>query len=210
MWSDTFVLAARMKGPLLAWTAGMIVAATAVDQMEAAQATTLPMSILGVVAQTYIVTAGLRVGLGAEAQAAIRPNFARVLGIGLLSGIAMLLGGLLLIIPGVFLLIRWWVAVPVALDRNISVTEALRDSWQLTASHWAPILGLFLGLLAMLVVPMFGLGVYGGLDDEGVSLLASLVANIVAYGVTFIGTVSTVAVYRAISDRTTDLRAVFE
>lgn len=210
MWSETIVLAARIKGPLFAWTAGMIVAATVVDQIEAAQVTTLPMSILGVFAQTHIVTAGLRVGLGAEAQAAIRPNFGRVLGIGLLSGIAILLGGLLLIIPGVFLLIRWWVSVPIALDRDISVSEALRESWRLTASHWAAILGLFLGLLAMLVVLMFGLGLYGGLEEEGVSLPVALVANIVTYSATFIGTVSTVAVYRAISDRTTDLRAVFE
>jgi hypothetical protein len=210
MWSQTFILADRIKATLLAWTAGLIIAATISDQFDTSTATILPLSIAGVFAQTYIVVAALRVGLDAAAQAAIRPQFGRVFGISILTTLAVLLGGLLLIIPGVFLLIRWWIAVPVALDRDLRVSEAMRESWELTAQHWASILGLFLVLLVFIAIPVIVLFFLGGLDEEIVSLPMSLVENTVLYVGTMAGTVSTVAAYRLIYQPVADLRAVFE
>jgi hypothetical protein len=210
MWTDTLVLAERIKRPMLAWTVALIVAATLADQSAYANAAILPLSIAGVVAQTFIVTAALRVGLTAEAQAAIRPNFARVLGIGIVSGLAIVFGGLLLVIPGVILLIRWWIPVPIALDRDMNVGEALRESWQLTAPHWASILGLFVGFLVLLAVPMIGLFFVGGMDDDATSVPMSLIENLITYSVMNLGTVSTVAVYRIIYQPAAALRQVFE
>ena len=69
MWGQTIVLADRIKPTLLAWTGGLIIAATASDQFDPSSASTLPLSILAVFAQTYIVTAALRVGLDPAAQA---------------------------------------------------------------------------------------------------------------------------------------------
>jgi hypothetical protein len=210
MWTDTLVLAERIKGPLFAWTIGLILAATAADQSPYANAAILPLSVAGVIAQTFIVTAALRVGLAAQAQAMIRPRFARVLGIGIVSGLAILLGALLLVIPGVILLIRWWISVPVALDRDISVSEALRQSWEMTAPHWASILGLFVGLLALLAAPMIGLFFLGGLDEGVASVPMALAENFITYTVMNLGTVSTVAVYRTIYQSEAALRQVFE
>ena len=210
MWGNTFALAGQIKGTLLAWIGALVLAATVTDQFGFDREAILPLTILGVFAQTQIVVAALRAGSGEAAQAAIRPQFGRVFGIGILSGFAILLGGLLLIVPGVLLLIRWWVAVPLALDRDVGASQSLNESWALTAAHWAPILGLFLGLLVLVGVPALALGMVGGLADQGVAWPLTLATNLVTYGVTNFGTVSTVAVYRAISDRTTDLRAVFE
>jgi uncharacterized membrane protein len=210
MWNQTFMLADRIKATLLAWTVGLIIAATASDQFDSTTATTLPLSIAGVFAQTYIVVAALRVGIDPAAHAAIRPLFGRVFGISILTTLAVLLGGLLLVIPGVFLLIRWWVAVPVALDRDLRVTEAMRESWELTAPHWPSILGLFLIILAFIVIPMTGLFFLGGLDEEITSLPMSLAMNTVLYIGTMIGTVSTVGAYRTIHQPVAELRQVFE
>jgi hypothetical protein len=210
MWNQTFVLADRIKVTLLAWTGGLIIAATASDQFVYSQATTLPLSILGVFAQTYIVTEALRLGASAEAQSAIRPQFGRVFGISIVSTLAILLGGLLFIVPGVLLLIRWWIAVPVALDRDIGVSDALRESWRLTAPHWAGILGILLILLAMLAIPMAGLFFLGGLDQDAISIPASFSMNTAMYVVTSLGSVSTVAVYRTIYQPVSELRSVFE
>ena len=210
MWGQTIVLADRIKPTLLAWTGGLIIAATASDQFDPSSASTLPLSILAVFAQTYIVTAALRVGLDPAAQAAIRPLFGRVFGVSILTTLAILLGGLLLVIPGVFLLIRWWVTVPIALDRDVGVTEAMRESWALTASHWVSILGLFLVLLAFIAIPLTGLFFLGGLDEEIVSIPMSLAMNSVLYIGTMIGTVSTVAAYRTIYQPVAALREVFE
>ena len=210
MWNETFVLADRIKGLLVSCVGGLIVIATATDVAGYADAAILPLTILGVFVQTLIATAALRVGLTAEAQAAIRPQFARVFGIGFLSGLGILLGGLFALIPGIFLLLRWWVAVPVALDRDLGFSEAMRESWRLTAPHWAPILGLFLGLLAMLVIPMVALFYAGAFDEEPMSLSMSLLVNLFTYGVTNLGTISSVAVYRTIDQSVPDLRSVFE
>jgi hypothetical protein len=210
MWNQTFVLADRIKVTLLGWTIGLIIAATVSDQFDSSSATALPLSILGVFAQTYIVTAALRVGLDGAAQSAIRPQFGRVFGISLLTTLAILLGGLLLVIPGVFLLLRWWIAVPIALDRDIGVSDAMRQSWELTAPHWASILGLFLVILAFIAIPLTGLFFLGGLDEEIMSVPMSLAMNAVLYVGTMIGTVSTVAAYRTIYQPTAQLRQVFE
>ena len=210
MWNETFVLADRIKGVLIGCVAGLIAIATATDVAGYADAAILPLTIIGVFAQTLIATAALRVGLSAEAQAAIRPQFARVFGIGFVSGLGILLGGLFALIPGIFLLLRWWVAVPVALDRDLGLSEAMRESWRLTAPHWAPILGLFLGLLAMLVIPMAAFFYAGAFDEEPMSLSMSLLVNLFTYGVTNLGTISSVAVYRTIDQSVPDLRSVFE
>ena len=87
MWNETFVLADRIKGVLIGCAGGLIAIATATDVAGYADAAILPLTILGVLAQTLIATAALRVGLTAEAKAAIRPQFARVFGIGFVSGL---------------------------------------------------------------------------------------------------------------------------
>lgn len=210
MWSQTFVLADKIKVTLVGWTIGLIFAATVSDQFDSSSASFLPVSILGVFAQTYIVVAALCVGLDPVAQAAIRPLFGRVLGISILTTLAIILGGLLLILPGVFLLLRWWIAVPVALDRDVGVREAMRESWELTAPHWASILGLFLVILAFIAIPLTGLVFLGGLDEEMMSIPMSLAVNTVLYVGTMIGTVSTAAAYRTIYQPVAQLRQVFE
>ncbi len=210
MWADTFILSERIKGTLVAWTVALIVAATLADQMPFADALTLPLTIAGVVAQTYIVLAALRVGVDDDAKAAIRPQFVRVLGIGIVSGFAIILGGLLLFIPGIFLLIRWWIAVPIALDRDIGVNDALRESWDLTSAHWASILGLLIGLVTLLAVPMLGLFFAGAMNEESTPVWLSFAANAITYTVMNFGTVSTVSVYRAIYQPVAQLRQVFE
>ncbi len=210
MWNETFVLADRIKGIFFGCVAGLIGVATATDVARYADAAILPLTILGVFAQTLIATAALRVGLNETAQAAIRLQFGRVFGIGLISGAGILLGGLFAVIPGVFLLLRWWVAVPVALERDLGFRDAMRESWRLTAPHLATILGLFLGLLTMLVVPMAALFYAGAFDREPMSLSMALLVNLFTYGVTNLGTVSSVAVYRTIEQSVPDLRSVFE
>jgi hypothetical protein len=207
MWNDSFVLADRIKGTLIACVLALAAAATLADVTGYADVSILPLTIFGVVAQTFIVVAALKVG---HEDARPRMNTVRVLGIALLSGIGFLVGLLLLVIPGLFVLMRWWVAVPVALDRDVGVVEALRESWAMTADHMAPIVGLLAGLAIMFAIPMGIMFVTGAIDEEPMALVPSLLLNLATYAVTNFGTVSTVAVYRAISGQQEDLRTVFE
>jgi hypothetical protein len=210
MWNQTFVLADKIKLTLLAWTIILIVAATVADQLTISQTTTIPLAILGLFAQACIVMAALNVGDDGDVRSSARSLVGRVFGVSFVSGLAILLGTVMLIIPGVFLLVRWWIAVPIALDRNLGVSDALRESWQLTAPHWASILGIALTLLAMFALSMTGLGLIGGLGDERTSLPLSLAMNSVLYSITSLSTVTTVAVYWTIYQPMAQLRQVFE
>ena len=61
-----------------------------------------------------------------------RGYFPRVFGQSLLAGLAVILGLLALLIPGIVLLVRWSISLPVLIARNEGITQALRSSWQLT------------------------------------------------------------------------------
>lgn len=74
-----------------------------------------------------------------------------------MSALAIMVGCVLLIIPGLYLAARWFVAGPVLIAEDKSATEALRESWHLTrGSVWhlvAATLVLFGGGIAFAIVP---------------------------------------------------------
>lgn len=63
-------------------------------------------------------------------------RFPAIFGLSLLFGIGIVFGLVLLIIPGLLLLVRWSLSLPVLLGEESGVTESLRRSWELTAEHW--------------------------------------------------------------------------
>lgn len=79
--------------------------------------------------------------------------FPRVLLVGVLAGGLVLLGSMLLLVPGIILALMFFVAPPVAVvERHLA--SALRRSHELTQGHKGAILGLFaLILLLEWVVP---------------------------------------------------------
>jgi len=72
-------------------------------------------------------------------------NFVPVFGLSLLHGIGVSLGLLLVVIPGVLLLLRWSISLPVLLVEKCGVVESLRRSWELTRRR----LGLALAIPAV-------------------------------------------------------------
>ena len=71
--------------------------------------------------------------------APVRPWKLRIgsmFGVGLLSGLGIGLGLVLLILPGVYLAGRWFLAVPILLAEDMSVSDALSQSWERTENTW--------------------------------------------------------------------------
>ena len=62
----------------------------------------------------------------------------------LVSGIAVLLGLVLLVVPGVVLALRWLVPVPVLMAEGLGLGDSLRRSTELTDGSRKPLLGLVL------------------------------------------------------------------
>jgi len=75
--------------------------------------------------------------------------FFPMLGLQIVAGIAVGLGSLLCLVPGIFLALRFAVAQAALVDENLGPIAALKRSWELTGSAWVQIL--IFGILAFLV-----------------------------------------------------------
>jgi len=74
----------------------------------------------------------------------VTPRIATVIGLTIVMGIAVAIGFVLLIVPGVLLILIWSLAVPVAVLENKGVGDSLSRSYQLTQGHWGRIFVIWL------------------------------------------------------------------
>ncbi len=83
----------------------------------------------------------------------------KVLGGLIVSGAAVVIGLILLIIPGVILLWRLFFVPYVLIDQRTSIEQALKTSWRMTSGHSGAIYGVVLvSILLSLsgIIPIFG------------------------------------------------------
>ena len=88
----------------------------------------------------------------------IRKGF-RLLLLEIVMGIFIIVGFLALIVPGIILIWRFFLAPYILLDRNTGIEEALRRSWKMTKGYFSPIFAVVLvGILFGLsgVIPYVG------------------------------------------------------
>jgi hypothetical protein len=76
-------------------------------------------------------------------------TFMTFFGLSLLSGIAVAIGMVLLIIPGLFLIARWSIAQPLVVARGGGVMQAFGESWERTRGNEFQIL---MAMLALLII----------------------------------------------------------
>lgn len=76
-----------------------------------------------------------------------RRLYPRAFGQNLLSGLAILIGLLCLIIPGFLLAARWSISLVMLIARDMGVVESLRASWAMTAGHTLTIAAIYAVLL---------------------------------------------------------------
>jgi hypothetical protein len=129
------------------------------------------------------------------------------LGMAILSGFAMALGLILLVVPGLVLLVRWSAASGFVIGNRDGVTDSLSASWEATSGHgwpifWAGVL-LFIGIIVASAVVgsvagVLGTSVWGGVLSAFVQ--AASTAITLALGI---------AVYMLVHDDTRKLGEVF-
>lgn len=109
----------------------------------------LVMLAAGFVLQAAIVHAtvtdlnGRRVVLGDSLKVGLR-NCLPLIGLAILLGLGLMIGFILLIVPGLILMVMWSVAVPAKVVEKIGVMDAFSRSGDLTRGRRWPIFGLFL------------------------------------------------------------------
>lgn len=110
-------------------------------------------------------------------------NFLGYIGQSIVMGLAIAIGLILLIVPGVYLAARWAIAQGLLVGRHANAMDALSLSWEETDGHVLTIVGAALGLFVPLIL---GLIVIVGLLGES-SMIGMIVSNLVQTSITVVG-----------------------
>jgi hypothetical protein len=179
---------------------------TASDHYNPDAMFSLPLSLGSAIAQYWITRQALaREGLlAADLSGAV----GAFIGVSILSGLGILLGLLLLIVPGIFLLLRWAPAVPLVLGiERLRATDALGESWRRTQGHW-PAIG---AAYALTLIPFAGAllayawEVYELPEQLAALAVANIMLNLWGISTWLLG----VAVYQGFARRDHELEEVF-
>jgi len=101
-------------------------------------------------------------------------GFGVVFGVCLLSNLGIILGLILLIVPGVFLAIRWFAAVPAVIGEDVSVTGALAESWSKTKDHGSAIFGAMVVIYLLFLIAMWlAIGITASMGEGGIGQSAT-------------------------------------
>src|SRR5699024_4475307 len=94
---------------------------------------------------------------------------------GIVFGIAVGIGFILLVIPGIFLLVTltFWAVFVAVEDQNF--VEGFRSSWKLTKGHRFRLLGLGIAVVAIAVI----IGAVAGIVSAIIALIAPIVGSLV-------------------------------
>lgn len=113
-----------------------------------------------------------------------------LIGMGLLVGLGVMIGFLALIIPGIFLLLIWSVAVPTKVVEGIGIMDALQRSRELTKGHRWAIFGLYVAfvllalgfgfLFGLLATPFMAMGSFGLMIGSLLEIVASVITAVIS------------------------------
>lgn len=166
----------------------------------------LPLNIASAIAQYWIVRQALaREGMLA---AKLTGAPASYFGVSVVSGIGILFGFMLLIVPGILLTLRWMPAVPLVLGvERLHTNDALGEAWERTRGHWQAIGAAYLLTLIPFAGAMFA---YAWEAFETPERLAALgAANALLNLWMALNWMLSVAVYQGSASRTRELEDVF-
>jgi len=100
-----------------------------------------------------------------------------ITGLVLLQGLLSVIGFLLLIVPGIYLVVAYGFALPLKVERGLGIWESLETSRKAVTTAWWKVAGLFL---------VVGLAVaIGGLLSLGIGLIWLIPFGTMALGVTY-------------------------
>ena len=124
-----------------------------------------------------------------------RPHLLSLIGAGILAGLAIALGLVLLVVPGLFLLTRWALIPAVIVIEGRRAGESFDRSWQLTSGYGWTVFG---SLLVAYLLYAVGQGVLRAIFAPLPHFAAIWVGGVVAHSITtpFIAAVGAVLYFR--------------
>lgn len=161
----------------------------------------LQITIIYASFKTY---SGSPVGLGESLKVSLR-YFLPIIGLSIIAGLGMMVGFMLLVVPGIMLLVMWMVSTPALIVEKTGVMGALSRSKELTSGYkwWVLLLFVILMVFSMLIgavgaILMLVTGIPGQetILLEGAStpfLIASAVINTFVQMISYVITASGIA-----------------
>lgn len=142
---------------LAAWLA-MSGASIAIDRMGLGPGGDIFPSLVSTFAQ-FLLTSALLRRAGAHHAWGQPGRAAAFVVTGVVTGLAILFGTLLLILPGLYLYARWLVTMPLVIGEGCGVREAMRRSWRSMAGRVGPamlaVAALLVPAVMLCVAPLF-------------------------------------------------------
>lgn len=99
-----------------------------------------------------------------------------LIGAAILIYVLVLIGFLLLILPGIYLMVAYYMAIPLIVEKHMGVWQAMELSRKAITKRWFTVfgLGIVLGLLNMIAaIPM------------GIGLIWTIPMSLIAYGIVY-------------------------
>jgi hypothetical protein len=167
-----------------------------------ASAGTLLFNISALFFQFWLTIAVLNQTGTREAQAG---GIGSLFAVSLIGQLCIILGLVAFVIPGIILVVRWSISVPIALSARVPAIDALRQSWRETDGHFWPILG----VLAIVYLPLLLVSVGFALTAESTSTATSVILNVALSIMLIAGWHAAVAMFLAAQIKPQSLEEVF-
>lgn len=137
-------------------------------------------------------------------------GFVRYFLVSALSTVGMILGAFLLILPGIFIAVRWGAATSLAIARDLRTSEALSESWKLTQPSTKFLMLLYLALGIIYCGLLAGINyLFDPLIGDGNGWATPLATNLILTFGYIVSLVVNVATYIELLGRRTYIEAVF-
>jgi hypothetical protein len=146
----------------------------------------------------YLLTVSALQKLGLIPDDRPRRRVSATLGLCFVTGLVTLLG-FILIVPGLVLLVRWSLSVPILIAEEVGVFEAIRRSWRETRERSWRILGVLLvvyGPLVLAFAAALGMVASGGDPAPGLDIPTALL-DVTLAAVSVVAWHAAVAIYAA-------------
>ncbi len=195
-------LANANAGIVVACVFGLAILNVVLDHVMPGNSSTLPANLANLGAQYGLITLVLT-GLGLREGNA---RFGAFFGINFLAGLGILLGIVLLVVPGLFLAARWSAANAALLAEGEGVNAALGRSWDMTAASVWPIVGVQLVIFVPALV--IGFGAMFTLDTL-MPIVGSAIMYVALFAATTLSWLAGVAIYTLLRPATDELAEVF-
>lgn len=191
--------------PAIGVTVALTAINVALDAVTTGFSATAPAGMASLAAQYYLTATALESSGAREPGASSR--FLGLWGMNIVSGLGILLGFVLLIVPGLYLAARWAAASPALLAGDEPAIASLGESWRLTEkSVWA-IMGVQLVIFVPVLFAAMGFVVMfeAILPEWGLSLILYLAL----FGGFAVSWLASVAIYTLLRPNDVRLAEVF-